>query len=133
MHGGWAKQWQERLTDLLEQHPQVFQTLRALVEGRKSDADSKHVKSLKKWAFLRHDETVLPDVEAVLPAVYRETLDGPCIVDPFELKTPEDTIAAAKLNQWLDTAEMQGQRAVLQELRRRKGGSSERGQEGQSK
>jgi hypothetical protein len=93
--------WEESVRELLEQHPAHFEAFRLLVEGRKEEVSEQHIRDLRSWLFLARDRSVLPGPRAIIESCYRETPDGPCIVDPFDVKSPADAAqlqAAEEIN-----------------------------------
>ena len=88
--------WERAVRRLLEENPALFQSLRSLVEGRKDEVPKEHVQELRHELFLNRDRSVLPGPRAIIETCYRETADGPCIVDPFDVKTTAD---AARLQE----------------------------------
>lgn len=87
---GETRDWEEDVRELLEKHPVHFRALVSLVKGRKEDVTEQQIRDLRNWLYLARDRTVLPGVRDIIETAYRETLDGPCIVDPFDLKNPDD-------------------------------------------
>jgi hypothetical protein len=89
MELGSARIWEEHVRNLLESHPEHYQALRALIEGRGEAVSEQHLRDLRKWHYLDRDRTPLPHIHAIMKAAARDTPDGPCLVDPFDLRTPE--------------------------------------------
>jgi hypothetical protein len=89
-------QWIVRdLRRLLEEKPREFQTLVALVEGRKEGVSRASIIHLRNKMFLAKDGSPLPAVADVVRAAYRPaTPDGPCVVDALDLQTPHDVAVA---------------------------------------
>jgi hypothetical protein len=50
------------------------------------------MRKLRNNLFLYRDRSVLPGIRAIIETCYRETPDGPCIVDPFDVKSPADAV-----------------------------------------
>jgi hypothetical protein len=87
---GYTRIWEQSVRKLLEEDPAHFQSLRSLVAGRIEEVSEQHIRDLGRWLFLARDRSVLPGPRAIIEACYRETPDGPCIVDPFDVKTHAD-------------------------------------------
>jgi hypothetical protein len=115
MDVSWARIFQESLRHLLERHPEHFHALRALSEGRNEEVSKEHLRDLKRWDFVLKDGSPNPTFKAVMSAAYRETPDGSAIVDPVEVKTPEN---AAALQQFDTRAEKQYAKSLKRLLRR---------------
>ncbi len=89
MELGWARSWEEDLRLLLERHPEHYRTLQALVDGRREEASDQHIRDLQKGPFLDEAGMPRPDVQAIMKAAHRDTPDGPTLVDPLAVRTPE--------------------------------------------
>src|SRR5262249_30753191 len=55
-----------RLAAMLEVTPAEFRSLLALAEGRPNDANAAHINDLREERFLAADNSVVPDVAALL-------------------------------------------------------------------
>jgi len=85
-----TRSWEDVVRRLSEKQPEHFQTLRSLVEGHSEGVSTDHVRDLTKWSYLKQDGSVQPAIRDIIETAYRETPDGPCIVDPFDVKNPAD-------------------------------------------
>jgi hypothetical protein len=90
MEVGWARRWEDGLRDLLEKDPQLFRALEALVEGRPEGVSEQHFRDLRESIYLLPDGSPHPDVKAIMMAAYRQTPEGPAVVDPLDVRSPED-------------------------------------------
>jgi hypothetical protein len=113
---GMARFWEEKLRELLEQHPKHFHKLRALAEGQNPEIDTRTLSRLRRWGYLTQDLSPLPGVLQVLKASVRDSADGVCVVDPLELKTPEDVITARVATARLDHSQEAGLRRLGRKL-----------------
>lgn len=98
----WAENWAEELSELLDDYPNHFRTLVALVQNQSENINQGHVIKLKKWGYLGKDFSPLPDVKAVMIAALRVSGDGYCIADPLEVKTNEDVLIVKEVNDRLE-------------------------------
>ena len=78
------------LCTLLEREPELFRSLHAIADARVAEVSEQHVIRLKDIFYLRPDGTISPDVRDVLLAAYRETPDGPALVNPFQFISAEE-------------------------------------------
>lgn len=104
----WAQMWEARVRKLLEKHPWHFQTLHRLVEGDKENVSKRQLKELREWGYLAPDYSPLPGVQAVMHAAFRLTPDGPCIVDPLDVKTSEDMAIMQRVDDQLGAIRAKG-------------------------
>lgn len=89
----------ENLRDLLEDDPQLFQALLAIVQGRPQDATPEAVSQLRSDLFLRADNgAIRPDIRDVLLSAYNETAEGPVLVNPFVLTSSEQPVELERMN-----------------------------------
>jgi hypothetical protein len=85
------------LRKLLEENPLEFNAFVSLVEGRKEHVTEANIEYLRNNLFLASDGTPLPILADVLRAAYRPNApDGPCIVEPFDLKSAKDVSLVEK-------------------------------------
>lgn len=82
----------EQLQVVLAAHLDEFRSLLALAEGRRQDADPRHLKSLWASAFLQNDYAIEPIVRDVLLNSYQDTAEGPVVV-PLRLRDAADVPA----------------------------------------
>jgi hypothetical protein len=83
-------------------HPDQFQTLLALAEGRAAQADPQHFQALWADDFLEKDErTIRPEVRDVLLNCYENTPEGAVVV-PLRLQSEADLPAAKHAQEQLD-------------------------------
>lgn len=115
MEIGWARAWESSLRRLLEDRPDHFRSLHALVEGRGGEVSLEHRRDLKRWSYLLKDGTVHPGIQAIMTAAVRQTPDGLAIVDPVNLNNRED---AAVLKQFGEQLERRARTAPKRLLRR---------------
>lgn len=94
----WARAWQEELGDLLEDHPEHFRALHALVEGRGEEVRDEVLRQLQEWDYLGRDLLPAPNVRAVMKAAVRVTGDGFTVVDPIRYRNREDVATAEQLD-----------------------------------
>jgi hypothetical protein len=73
--------------------PDEFRSLLALAQGRPSDADPQHFKSLRSDDLLKDDHSINPIAREVLLNTYKITHDGPVIV-PLRLRDEADRSVA---------------------------------------
>ena len=86
----------------LEHHPDQFQTLLALAEGRAGDVDPRHFHALRVEYYLEKDErTIRPVVRDILLNCYEVTSEGP-VVAPLRLQSEADRPAAKHAQEQLD-------------------------------
>jgi hypothetical protein len=79
------------LKGLLEQSPQFFRALLAIVQGRLEDASPEAVAYLKDCGYLRADTgAVRADIPDVLLSAYQETPEGPVLVNPFKFNSTDE-------------------------------------------
>jgi hypothetical protein len=108
MQLGVALDWAEALRSLLEKDPEHFRALWALVDGRKSEVSEQQTLDLKRQFFLGQDDNPLPSVRAVMTAAVRDTPDGPCLVDPLEVRSDEDAAAVQRYEEELARRRQKG-------------------------
>ena len=114
-----ARQWEEHLRELSEKHPKHFQALRSLVEGRGEEVKEGQLRDLRKWGYLARDRSPLSGVKAIMEAAYRETPDGPALVDPIDLRTPEDAATLQQAEEQMDEMRQRGIDRIARIMRRR--------------
>lgn len=83
----WARLLAFKLDELLRSDADQFAALKALVEGRPQDVSKAHERALRKKAFITTAGDLLPNLERVMRASYKETLNGPVIEDPVEVRS----------------------------------------------
>jgi hypothetical protein len=83
----------DALQRTLSFHPDEFQSLLALADGRVADVEPGHMGELRAHAFLKRDDSLDPVVRAVLMNCYEVTRDGPVFV-PLRLRSSADLEAA---------------------------------------
>jgi hypothetical protein len=89
------------LDAMLEVTPAVFRSLLALAEGRPNDADPAHINDLREERFLAADNSVVPDVAALLTNCYEVTSEGPVMV-PLRLQSKADAAAAGRAEEVIE-------------------------------
>jgi hypothetical protein len=109
MEAGWVRNWEKSMRSLLEQNPEHFRALYAVVEGRSEEVDKALIRDLKRWAYIRRDGSPHPDVRAVMVAAVRETPDGLSLVDPVDVRTPEQAAAVKRFDEHREARQRQGQ------------------------
>ncbi len=106
----WETRSDERhLRELLEERPDLFQALRSLVDGQSEGVTDHQRRELRRKLVVASDYSPLPWVKPILDAAFRQTPDGPCLVDPLDVRTPDE---AARLEQ-VDTLLKQQRRERL--------------------
>jgi hypothetical protein len=102
---GWERTWEEDLRDLRKHHPEHFLALHALVEGRPEEVSERHRRDLKKWWYLQQDGSPLPDVKAVMQALFSKTPQGGLIMndDPLDVKTLQDAMKVVEYDDAYET------------------------------
>jgi hypothetical protein len=125
MEIGWVRAWEDDLRSLLEKHPDHFRALHALVEGRGEEVTKTLRHDLRKWEYLLRDGSLHPDVQAVMTAAYRETPDGPCLVDPLAVTTPENAGSVQRFDEQREERRRQGVELLLQRVLKEGRGQSE--------
>jgi len=79
------------LRRFMEACPQEFQALVSLTEGRKEGIGRTTMTILRKCGYVRRDGSPVPYFADLLKAAYRPaTPDGPCLVDPLDLRSSQD-------------------------------------------
>jgi hypothetical protein len=91
-----ARGVQAQLCGLLQEQPELFVALHALVEGRGDEVNREQRRMLKDWGMLTRAGGVQPEFRAVMIAGCRETPAGPVITEPFDLSDPEHAAAAQR-------------------------------------
>jgi hypothetical protein len=109
---GWGITFWRALQSLLDQHPEHLQALLAIAKGRSEDAPARSVAFLRHGGLLLRDRTVNPDAQAVLLSAYQETAEGPVLVNPFRLDSPEQAQA-------LESRDAERSHRLLRWLKRR--------------
>ena len=72
------------LDNLMARSPKLLQSLVALAQNAQADIPERHAEELKACAFLRMDDgTLAPEMRMILLSAYKDTLDGPALVNPF--------------------------------------------------
>ena len=117
MEAGWARAWEKHLRDLLEEYPEHFRALQALVEGCGGGVSKQQLRELREWGYLARDRSPLPDVQAIMMAAFRKTPDGPCLVDPIDVKTPEAAATVQRFDEQGDEGRRRGMDRLLRRLR----------------
>ncbi len=96
---GTTRFWEDYVRRLLEQHPAHFRALVSLVKGNTEDVTEQRTEDLKEWLFLEVDRTVKPGARDIIETAYRETPDGPTIVDPFDVRNTADAATLQRANE----------------------------------
>ena len=109
-----AQACERELRNLLEEHPDHFRSLRAMVEGRNESVTKTHRRDLTKWLFLLPDGTPVPAIAAVMRAAVRDTPDGLALAFPIDLTKPGDAATMSRAETELDAVRQKG----LAKLRR---------------
>jgi hypothetical protein len=91
----------DALQRTLSFHPDEFESLLALADGRVADVDPGHMGELRAHDFLKNDDSLDPVVRSVLTNCYEVTRDGPVFV-PLRLRSTADLEAAAWAEQKID-------------------------------
>ena len=78
------------LQGLLEQEPEAFHSLLEVARGGLRAIPEGHLSVLRNALLLRPDGTVTPGTRDVLLSAYRETPDGPALVNPFQFTSEEE-------------------------------------------
>ena len=119
MEFGWVRNWEEDLREFLEEKPGHFRALHALVEGRSEEVTERQRRDLRRWGYLSRDLSPLPGVKAVMDAAVRQTPDGLCLVDPVNVKTPEEAEAVQRLDEQSDEQYKRNLKRLAQYFRER--------------
>lgn len=112
-----ARSWEEHVRDLMQRYPEHFRALIAVLDGHADELSKEHRRDLIRWSYLLRDGSPHPDIQAIMTAAYRQTPDGPCLVDPLDPKTPEDVTAMLRYDEHLEMLRQQGPERVLRDLR----------------
>jgi len=97
-----AKGWEDILRNLLEDHPDHFRALVSLIQGRPEAVTEQQFRDLRKWGYLARDRSPLPGARAIIEAAYRETPDGPALVESLDVRTPADAALYTRAEEQLD-------------------------------
>jgi hypothetical protein len=109
------------LRRLLEETPHEFQALVMLVDGRKEQVSAASIEFLRDGYFLAEDGSPLPVIAKVLPAAYRpDAPDGPCIVDPLDLQSPQDVDLVQRVEDAREKRAREGPGQLLRDILRKK-------------
>ncbi len=94
----------EALQLLHQRHPNHFQTLLALAEGRRKDVQQEHLPLLRQSLLLGADREILPPVQAVLLAAYLPAPNGEGIVlrSPIHFASKDEARAIEELDEKAD-------------------------------
>lgn len=92
---------EDYVRSLLEQQPAHFRALVSLVKGDEEGVTEQRIEDLKSWYYLEGDGTVKPGIRDIIESAYRETPDGPCIVNPFDVTNPADAATLQRANEQL--------------------------------
>jgi hypothetical protein len=111
-----AGAWVRDLRDLLERHPDLFHSLRALAEGRSSEVDEQHVRTLRSWGLLGRDLSPHPKLKAVMKAAIRDLPDGPAVVYPLDLTNPEDAATAIRAKREIAIVSREAEKAIRRDI-----------------
>ena len=86
-----ARRDAEHIRRLSEADPGLFRALQDLVEGRDRDVSRQQRRALREeWLLLGRDLAPHPWVTSIMKAALRRVPDGPCVVDPLDVRTAED-------------------------------------------
>ncbi len=99
MELGWVRNWEEHVRELLERNRELYLALQALVEGHPEQVTEQQLRDLREEGYLARDLKPLPGVQAIIQAAARETPDGPCVVDPLDVRTEDTAKAVQKFDQ----------------------------------
>jgi hypothetical protein len=113
---GGARCLEDGLRDLLERYPEHFRAFHAIVEGRGEEVSKELQREMKRWGLLRSDGSPNPVFESVMVASYRETPDGPAIVDPVDLSTQDDVTALKRFDEQAEKQHSKGMTQLLRKL-----------------
>jgi hypothetical protein len=78
------------LRGLLAREPELFRSLLAVARSEPVAIPERHDARLRAARFLRPDGTIVPSIRDVLLSAYRETPDGPALVNPFQFASEEE-------------------------------------------
>ena len=101
---------------LLEDRPDHFRAVHALVEGRVEEVSAEHRRDLKQWHYVLKDGTVHPNIQAIMTAAVRQTPDGLAIVDPVDLGNCEDAAVVKQFDEQLERRARTAPRRLLRRL-----------------
>jgi hypothetical protein len=108
MKVGTALVFSEGLRQLQERHPDQFRALWALVNGRSEEASTEQRRALRRLWYLKRDGSLNSNIKAIMLAAVRETPDGLCLVNPLDLRTPEDAAYVERFEQQREARGSQG-------------------------
>ena len=101
------------LCSLLAEEPEVFRGLLAFAQDQNRAMLPGHrVRLMFLGGYLEPDGSIMPKVRDVLLSAYKETPDGPMLVNPFFLSRPEQA-------RELERMETEGLDWLIRELRRK--------------
>ena len=90
--------------------PTCFKHFADLVDGQAEAVTQQQRRELRARHFLARDSSPLPGPKSIIQAAFRQVGDGPCLVDPIDVRTPED---AARLRQVDELIEQQQQERMV--------------------
>jgi hypothetical protein len=79
----------DQVTFLFQKNPNLFTALLSIARGNLDAGTAEEKESLRNGFFLRQDFSIVDSVHDVLLSAYQETPDGPTLVNPFQLETPD--------------------------------------------
>jgi hypothetical protein len=116
-----ARRWERGLDHMLHRHPELFQALRAVNEGRPGEATDRQRRRLIKAGYLQRDGSPKLDVADVMTAALRVPGDGGIVmVDPVDINKPEDKATLERAEDALAKRREGWEDRVIQELKRAK-------------
>jgi hypothetical protein len=111
-----AEGWAMTLRNLLERKPAHFHALVSLIEGHPEEVTNRQLRDLRSLGYLAPDRTPLPGAKAIIEAAYRQTPDGPVIVDPLDVKSAEDAKTYKRAEKQFEKLAEQAPRRILRRL-----------------
>jgi hypothetical protein len=88
-----------------------------LVERRPEEVTEQQSRDLRKWGFLARDRSPLPGARAIIEAAYRETPEGPVIVDPIDVSNPEHAATLQRAEDQLERIRKGGLDRLIRRLK----------------
>jgi hypothetical protein len=98
----WTRRFEKHIRKLSEKRPDQFQVLHRLLEGDIEDVTEKQFGELRLAGYLAPDNSPLPWVKDIMTAALRRAGDGLCIVDPLDVRTPEEVATVQRVDEQLE-------------------------------